>query len=52
MNNVVPFTTLLHLYVLPLITFLGEFSLAYEMYYTRILFFEGYVQHTYICILF
>ena len=43
LNQVVLFTTLQHLYVLPHVTFLGELRFAYETYHTRILFFERYV---------
>ena len=39
LNQAVLFTTLQHLYVLPLVTF-REFRLAYETYRTRILFFR------------
>jgi len=39
-------------YVLPLVTFLGEFWFAYETYRTRILFFERYVCTQTYCILF
>ena len=47
LNNAVLFITLLDLYVLPLVTFLGEFRITYEnyeTYHTRILFFERYVR--------
>jgi len=47
LNQVVLFTTLQHLYVLPLVTYrigLGEFRFAYETYHTRILFFERYAR--------
>ena len=43
LNQAVLVTILQHLYVLPPVTFLREFRLAYEMYHTRILFFERYV---------
>jgi len=38
-NHAVLFTTLQHLCMLPLVTFLGEFRLVYETYDMRILFF-------------
>ena len=43
LNQAVLVTILQHLYVLPPVTFLREFRLAYETYHTRILFFERYV---------